>query len=354
VFFRAFISSLAVLGFLGLMALPAEAAKKKSAKTHTSSKRKAPKIARERPVAWLKNNLPNVQAAGALVLDLDTGTELFAKKPDSERPIASISKLAAVLVAMDKGLALDELTTITQTDADVAKGGAKSRLLTGMTVSNLDLLHAGLLGSDNRAISAMGRSLGLSAADFAKEMTKKARSLGLKHTRFREPTGLSRENVSTPRETIALLQHALAHPTLAPILGRLEYSAHPVSRPPIVYTNTYKPAMRKHVDISGGKTGFNDFARYCLVIASKVDGRRTAMVFLGTEGKMTRFGDFARVADWLVTIKPNKKSETAFSTAAAATPVETTPAPAVAPGQAHADTTIHTQATDTQAKTSAN
>ena len=275
-FRRTLISWVALAGLCGLLVAPAEAANKKAAKPHKTVaakprktvKGKAPKIARERPVAWLKNNLPNVQAAGALVIDLDSGAELFAKKPDSERPIASISKLAAVLVAMDKGLVLDELTTITQTDAEVAKGGAKSRLLTGMTVSNLDLLHAGLLGSDNRAISAMGRSLGLSAADFAKEMTSKARALGLKHTRFREPTGLSRENVSTPRETIALLQNALAHPTLAAVLGRIEYSAHPVSRPPIVYTNTYKPAMRKHVEIFGGKTGFNDFARYCLVIGS--------------------------------------------------------------------------------------
>ncbi|MDX2020655.1 MAG: serine hydrolase [Deltaproteobacteria bacterium] len=296
----------------GLLLAPTDAwAKKKPAKPRRRAK--APKIARERPVAWLKGNLPNVQAAGALAIDMDTGTDLYSKSGDVERPIASISKLAAVLVAMDKGLILDELTTITQTDADVAKGGAKSRLLTGMTVSNLDLLHAGLMGSDNRAISAMGRSLGLNAADFAKAMTKKAQALGLKHTRFREPTGLSRENVSTPRETILMLQTALAHPTLAPILGRLEYSAHPVSKPPIPYVNTYKPAMRRNAEILGGKTGFNDFARYCLVIAAKIDGRRTAMAFLGAEAKMTRFGDFARVADWLVMAKPHKKNETVAS-----------------------------------------
>ena len=112
-------------------------------------------------------NLPNVQSAGALVLDLDSGAELYAKRPDTERPIASISKLAAVLVAMDRGLDLEELTVITQADADVAKGGAQSRLLTGLTVSNLDLLHAGLLGSDNRAVAAMGRAIGLSSADYA-------------------------------------------------------------------------------------------------------------------------------------------------------------------------------------------
>lgn len=337
-FRRALILGAAAACLGSLLVAPAEAAKKKAKKAHKaarSTKSRAPKIARERPVAWLKGNLPNVQAASALAVDLDSGAELYAKQADSERPIASISKLAAVLVVMDKGLVLDELTTITQTDADVAKGGAKSRLLTGMTVSNLDLLHAGLLGSDNRAIAALGRSLGLSAADFASEMTKKARALGLKHTRFREPTGLSRENVSTPRETIALLQHALAHPTLAPILGRLEYSAHPVSRPAIPYVNTYKPAIRRHVEILGGKTGFNDFARYCLVISSRVDGRRTAMVFLGAEGKMTRFGDFARVADWLVAVKPQGKKESPRTKAADGVAA----GPALSPGETPATAT---------------
>ena len=47
------------------------------------------------------------------------------------------------------------------------KGGARSRLLEGMTLSNRDLLHAALMGSDNRAIPALGRAVKLSpvAAD---------------------------------------------------------------------------------------------------------------------------------------------------------------------------------------------
>ena len=50
----------------------------------------------------------------------------------------------------------------------------------------------------------------------------------------------------------------------------------------------------------GGKTGFNNAARYCLVLAARVGGRTLAMAFLGTEGELTRFGDVARVSDWVV------------------------------------------------------
>ena len=120
----------------------------------------------ERHVAATKAGQPNVQALGALVID-ETGRTIFARNPDKERPIASISKLAAVLAVMDKGLELEGLSTINKLDAEVAKGGAKSRLLEGLTLSNRDLLHAALMGSDNRAIPALGRAVKLTpgAAD---------------------------------------------------------------------------------------------------------------------------------------------------------------------------------------------
>lgn len=258
----------------------------------------------EKRVAAMKGNQPNVQSLGALVIDLETGHELFARKPDMPRSIASISKLAATLTVMDKDLDLDGLTTIKQVDADVARGGAKSRLLEGMTLSNRDLLHAALLGSDNRAVSALGRAVGLGTAQFTAAMNRKVASLGLRYTRFREPTGLSADNQSTPRETIEMLKAAMAHPVLGAIVKRPEYDAHPVSRPPIRYVSTHRPAARSHIQVLGGKTGYNDSARYCLVIATRIDGREYAMALLGTEGDLTRFGDVARVADWLIAHKP--------------------------------------------------
>jgi len=265
----------------------------------------------EKRVVAMKGNQPNVQSLGALVIDLDTGQELFARKPDMPRSIASISKLAATLTVMDRSLDLDGLTTIKQVDLDVARGGARSRLLEGMTLSNRDLLHAALLGSDNRAVSALGRAAGLGTAQFTAAMNRKVASLGLRYTRFREPTGLSADNQSTPRETIEMLKAAMAHPVLGPIVKRPEYDAHPVSRPPIHYNSTHRPAARGNIQVLGGKTGYNDNARYCLVIAARIDGHSYGMALLGTEGDLTRFGDVARVADWIITHKPKRGPSTA-------------------------------------------
>jgi D-alanyl-D-alanine endopeptidase (penicillin-binding protein 7) len=285
----------------------------------------------ERHVAAVKGGLPNVQASGAIVLD-ENGHELYARNPDQERPIASISKLAATLVVMDRGLVLDDLSTITKADIEVARGGARSRLLEGMTLSNRDLLHAALMGSDNRAIPTLGRAVKLSPSQLAAAMTAKARQLGLKHTRFHDPTGLSVENVSTPRETIRLLQEVMNNPVLGPITQRVQYDAHPVGRPPISYTNTYRPAIRNNVQVLGGKTGYNDDARYCLVIATKIDGQVCYMSFLANEGKLTRFGDVARVADWLISRRPKVKAGTtaAIAAAAATSPAAASPASSVA------------------------
>ena len=293
-------------------AAPARPAARKGTKQRRPGKKSH--VLLEKHVVAVKNNLPNVLALGALVIDLDSGQELFNRKADQPRAIASISKLAAMLVIMDRGLELEGLTTMKKIDVEVAKGGAPSRLPEGMTLSNRDLLHAALLGSDNRAVAALGRTVGLNATQFAEAMNKKVAQLGLKHTHFREPTGLSPENVSTPRETIAMLRAAMAHPTLGPVLRRVEYDAHPVARGPIRYVNTHRPAHRGNTDVMGGKTGFNDQARYCLVLAARVDGHPYGMAFLGTEGKMTRFGDAARVSDWLVLHKP--KPATPGATAA--------------------------------------
>jgi D-alanyl-D-alanine endopeptidase (penicillin-binding protein 7) len=287
----------------------------------------------ERRVVATRGGLPNVQALGALVID-ETGREIYARNADKERSIASISKLAAVLTIADKGLELDGLSTIEKTDLDVAKGGARSRLLDGMTLSNRDLLHAALMGSDNRAIPALGRAVKLSPSQLTTAMNAKARMLGLRNTRFFEPTGLSPNNVSTPRETIKMLRVLMDHPMLGAITQRVEYDAHPVGKPPIKYINTDHAASRGNVQVLAGKTGYNDVARYCLVVATKIDGRLYFMSFLSNEGKLTRFGDVARVADWLIVHKPKGPALAGARPAAVPQPAAPPTAPPLSPATA--------------------
>jgi D-alanyl-D-alanine endopeptidase (penicillin-binding protein 7) len=237
---------------------------------------------------------------------------LWARQPDVARPIASVSKLMACTVAVEKGLDLTATQTMSEVDERVARGGARSRLLRGYVVTNEDLLYAALLGSDNRAVSALGRSVGLDAKQFAAAMTERAKELGLKRTRFGDPTGLDEHNVSTPREVLTMLKHALAHPTLGPILKTAEHAAKytvgkgkQMRAGEVAYRSTNRLIKGSPYKIYGGKTGFTNEAKYCFTVAGELDhGRRVAMTFLNGAGELTRFGDFRRVATYLKSNPP--------------------------------------------------
>ena len=327
---------LALVAVIGYAQIADAATKRKRGKPAGRGAHKH--VAAERFVPAVRKGQPNVQALASLVVD-EAGRVVYAHNPDKERPIASISKLAAMLAIADKGIELEGLSTITKGDAEIARGGARSRLLEGMTLSNRDLLHAALMGSDNRAVPALGRSVKLNPTQLTAAMNAKARALGLKNTRFHEPTGLSTANVSTPREVIVMLKEVIAHPVLGPITRRDVYDAHPVGKPPLRYVNTDRPAARKNVEVMGGKTGYNDDARYCLVIATKVADRPYFMAFLGDEGKMTRFGDVARVADFIVSHPqstpppggPGKSATSDPSSAIAAGPADSPTVPSPLP-----------------------
>jgi serine-type D-Ala-D-Ala endopeptidase (penicillin-binding protein 7) len=253
--------------------------------------------------ALTRDGKPNVLARSAIVVDLKSGEELFVRNADEVRAIASLSKLVAVMAVLDANIPLEGQTTITEEDRKVARGGAKSRLLAGMALTNRDLLHAALLASDNRSIPAMGRGAGMTPQELTAAMNKKAQELGLEHTKFEDPTGLNPGNVSTAREQVKALKAALGYPLIAAISRKAQHDVTVVDGKSkglkIRMFNTDRVARAGREQILGGKTGYNDIARYCLVIAARIDGREVAMAFLGNEGKLTRFGDFHRVSQWL-------------------------------------------------------
>lgn len=248
--------------------------------------------------------LPNVQSGAALVVDLKTGQHLYERDIDSARPIASISKLVGALVITEEcKLDPESLHEMTAMNRDAAKGGDRSKLTTGWSYRVKDLLHAALMRSDNRALPALGEACGLTPQRLAERMTERVRRLGLRQTFFREPNGLSAENVSTPREVLAFLRAVIQYPELNTILTTSEYTltAHKGERQrEIKIRNTDRLLSKNFATIIGGKTGYTDIARYCFTVAARMpDQRELGMVFLGAEGRHTRFADFTRVVRWL-------------------------------------------------------
>ena len=241
---------------------------------------------------------PDIKSRSAVVLDVSTGAEIFGKDADEIRPIASTTKIF-VAMAVRKRLDLDGWTEITKTDARFAIGGARTRLDIGQKFRNKDLLRAMLIASDNRAPTAIARGAGMDPDELVAAMNAVAKGLKLKRTKFTDPTGL-RGNTSTAREMAIALRAALQDDVLRAIMK--QDSADVVSKDHyarIHYGSTNQALVAGKWDITGGKTGYTKPAGYCFITGAKLGDREVVMAFLGSEGKLTRFGDFNRVAAWL-------------------------------------------------------
>lgn len=245
--------------------------------------------------------MPNVQAAQAVVVDARTGSPLYGKGADQVAPIASTGKIFVAMVVRERGLDLDALTEITRVDHMYARGGARTRLELRHKFRNIDLLRAMLIASDNRAPTALARAVGLSPEQLVAAMNQTAVKLGLSATRFTDPTGL-RGNVSTAREMALAFRAALADPVLADILGTREVTIRSTHSKPmnIYYRNTNIALHGERFRVFAGKTGYTKPAGYCLLVGAQVAGREVLMVFLGEDHERTRFGDFERVAEWML------------------------------------------------------
>ncbi|HEY0194428.1 MAG TPA: serine hydrolase [Kofleriaceae bacterium] len=244
------------------------------------------------------DSLPDVQSRSAIVIDAESGEEIFGKDADDIRPIASTTKIF-VAMAVTRKLDLDGWTEMSKTDAKYAAGGARTRLDIGQKFRNKDLLRAMLVASDNRAPTALGRAAGMTPDELVSAMSQIAKDLHLKKTRLTDPTGLH-GNVSTAREMAIALRAALADDTIAEVMR--QDTADVVSKDRyarIHYVSTNQPLVIGKWNVTGGKTGYTKPAGYCFVAGARFNQRAVVMAFLGADGKLVRFDDFNRVASWI-------------------------------------------------------
>lgn len=230
----------------------------------------------------------------ALVYDVEDGTVLYEKNSHDLRPIASISKLMTALVVAESGLPMNEVLTIADEDVDRMRH-SRSRLAVGTRLTRGEMLHLALMSSENRAANALGRHYPGGMPAFVRAMNDKARALGMRHTYFVEPTGLSSDNVATSHDLVKLLRAANRHPTIRHYatddtevfdLGRGRR---------LTYNNTNRLVKRDDWEIHISKTGFINEAGECLVMLTRIDDRDLAIVLLNSSGKYSRIGDAVRI-----------------------------------------------------------
>lgn len=242
-------------------------------------------------------DLLDLKSSVALVLDQDTREVLFSKNDQAILPIASLTKLMTGVVITEAGLRMDEVIAVTDADVDTEKG-SRSRLKVGAELTRGDLLHLALMSSENRAAHALGRSYPGGMSAFVKLMNAKALSLGMTDTVYVEPTGLSSRNQSSARDLATLVIAAHADPVLRELSTSEGYQV-AVGSKMLQYSNTNRLVKNPGWDIGLQKTGYISEAGQCLVMQTKIAGRKLIMVFLDSAGKLSRLGDAERVRKWV-------------------------------------------------------
>jgi serine-type D-Ala-D-Ala endopeptidase (penicillin-binding protein 7) len=279
-----FVGAVVLLG-LGVQ-VPAFAA---DAKLKTSPKLSA-------PVAHMLDGVA-FKSSAALVVDEDTGEILAAKNADQVVPVASLTKLMTALVVVEAGQPLYELLEVTKEDVDTDKH-TPSRLKVGTKLPRNDFLLLALMASENRAASALSRHFPGGRKAFLDRMNDKAWKLGMSDTHFADAAGLSKRSVSSARDLHRLLTAANSVPLIRDYSTRRDHTVR-VGRSKLHFINSNRLVRGSAWDIELQKTGFTNEAGRCLVMRAKVAGRRLAMIFLNSFGKLTRYGDASRVRQGL-------------------------------------------------------
>lgn len=239
----------------------------------------------------------------ALVMDLDTSEILYERNPDAIVPIASVTKMMTALVALDdiKNAPLDEWIAVDISQTKEMKG-VFSHVRIGSELKRRDMLLLALMASENRAAATLAHHYSGGYDAFIQAMNDKAKVLGMSNSRFVEPTGLSPQNVSTPRDLARLIQASAKDPLIA------ELSTTPkkdmVFRAPKhvrAFYNTNPLVRTNSWTIDASKTGFINQAGRCLVLQAEIQKRHLAIVLLDSFGKHSHIGDAGRVRRWLET-----------------------------------------------------
>ena len=205
--------------------------------------------------------------------------------------IASVAKvMTAYLVLRDHPLRLgQDGPTITLTDADVADTDRRRRqqesvvsIAAGEQLTERQALQALLLPSANNIAAVLARWDAGSANRFVARMNATARSLGMTHTRYTDPSGYDDATVSTAADQVRIVDRAMRLPVFASIV------ATPSATLPVAGTVHNTNTLLGHDGFVGVKTGSTAAAGGCFAFRAIrwIDGKRTTItgVVLGQPG----------------------------------------------------------------------
>lgn len=217
-------------------------------------------------------SVPVTQTEESFLITDNNGNVIKEYMSNVQRPIASISKLMVALLAVNQNL--DEQLVIPKTRTVTSSIPYKQQML-----SRRELLTLSLVRSDNFATQILCNNI----PNCIDAMNDKAKELGMTNTHYDEPTGLSKNNVSTASDLIKLMIEASYHQTITEI-SSMPNAEIATGKNKIKVKNT-NPLTNK-LDIFLSKTGFTNPAGQCLVMAVFSPVGQRFMVLLGSRNRI--------------------------------------------------------------------
>jgi D-alanyl-D-alanine endopeptidase (penicillin-binding protein 7) len=231
----------------------------------------------------------SVQAESVLVYDIADQTTQYTVNADEQRPMASITKLMTAMVALDADWNLDRRVML-----DTQVGSYLPR----QTYTRKELLMALLVKSDNAAAETLASDYPGGRSAFVAEMNSRARRMGMWQTEFEDPSGLSRNNVSTARDLSVLVGQAYGYNFIRDVSVRTQVSVETQGKKrsrSVSLANTNTPILTRFKNILVSKTGFTRPAGFCVALMVEENQRRYAVIVLGAVDKIKRLATVSDV-----------------------------------------------------------
>jgi D-alanyl-D-alanine carboxypeptidase (penicillin-binding protein 5/6) len=246
-----------------------------------------------------------VGARSAAVENAATGKLLWSKGLNTERPMASITKVMTAFLVIRAGH-LDRAITVPSavTGYVRAHNASSAGLRPGDKLTARQLLYGLLLPSGADAAYTLARAYGPGIPAFVAKMNATARLLGMKRTHFSNFDGLPYptpySNYSTAANLLVLGRAAMLLPVFRSVVGQRSYRLASGSGHHAYRWKNLNPLLGRYPGAIGIKPGYTGAAGQCLLFEATRNGHSVIGVTLHSPGSISTINsaDAIRILNW--------------------------------------------------------
>ncbi len=242
----------------------------------------------------------SITSKAGLLYDAKSGTVVYSKNSDARLPIASMTKLASLMLifeAIDEGrLSEDTMIKISKRAAETE--GSSAFLDEKSEYKASDLIMTVIVCSANDSTVALAEAVAGSEDEFVSRLNTKVKEMELENTHFANSTGLPAIDHYSSAYDISKIYATICDNKIYKKYSKIWMTKliHPSKRETdIVNTNRL---IKTYEGCDSGKTGFTNDAGYCLSASATRGGMRLIGVVIGAQDSKTRFNEMANMFNY--------------------------------------------------------